>query len=86
MDEFYLTRMGRSFFDGTMPSIAKSLQEISAKMNPMSARLIKSIECLADLAEEHIQEIAEMEDADLVGTYMMDLQRVKKFIAQCKDN
>jgi hypothetical protein len=34
MVDFFQTKMGRMFFDSTMPRIAKALEELASKLSP----------------------------------------------------
>ena len=48
MTEFYLTRMGRTFYDHTMPTIAKEL----ARLNDLLERIAVALETKTTNQEE----------------------------------
>ena len=56
MIDFYQTRMGKTFYDHTMPTIAKEL----ARLNGLLERIANALESKATEIEEN--ENAEIED------------------------
>jgi len=56
MTEFYLTRMGRTFYDHTLPTIAKEL----ARLNGLLERIATALETQTTTKEEAVN--AEIED------------------------
>jgi hypothetical protein len=67
-----------------MPSIARSLEKISSKgeVKPIDRKLIRALDNCIYLAEDQVEELQKFEDADTIGTYLQDIERVKRFMRE----
>ena len=53
MTEFYQTRMGHTFYEHTMPTIAKELQRLNAVLERIAAALEKPADRTEETADEN---------------------------------
>jgi|APSaa5957512622_1039677.scaffolds.fasta_scaffold138349_2 hypothetical protein len=85
MDEFMHTRIGQTYLNRTMPSIARSLATIAEKMDEpkkMDKKYLQAIDRVYTLAQGHVRELMEedTEDADFLGACHVDLELVGQFL------
>lgn len=75
--QFFETRMGQQYYQGTMRRIAKALETIATPK--VDTELIQAIETCFELAGDYYHEHQD-NDADVVGTWKMDIDKVGKFL------
>jgi hypothetical protein len=75
--QFFETRMGQTYYQGTMPRIAKALEAIAKP--PINPKLVEAIETCFELATGYYNEHQE-QDPDVVGTWKMDIDKVERFL------
>jgi hypothetical protein len=80
--EFYRTGMGRTFYEGTVPRIAKSLETIAEKLEgpQYSSELIGALIIVNELAMGFLEDSAEVEDPETLMVWKEAHQKVSGFI------
>ena len=88
MEYFYRTGMGRKFYEGTVPRIAKSLEIIAEKLEgeQYSDELIEALSTINDLAMGFIEDSAEVEDPETLMSWKEAHIKVSGFINKIKQS
>jgi hypothetical protein len=82
MEHFYRTGMGRMFYEGTVPRIAKSLETIAKKLEgpQYSDELIGALKTVNELAMGFLEDSAEVEDPETLMVWKEAHIKVSAFI------
>ena len=82
MEHFYRTGTGRTFYEGTVPRIAKSLETIAKKLEgpQYSDELIGALKTVNELAMGFLEDSAEVEDPETLMVWKEAHIKVSAFI------
>ena len=88
MEYFYRTGMGRKFYEGTVPRIAKSLEIIAEKLegDKFSDELIESLSIVNELAMGFLEDSVGLEDPETLMSWKEAHQEVTAFINKIKQS